>query len=348
MSVATTVSAARSGESSATISISGAVDSTLTIEQLGFRSLVLTGALTANVNVFLPATSSDIGSWWIITNSTSGAFTLTVKNTTGTGVVIASAKTACCKWDGTNIVPFPTDATAAGFAKSGANTDLTSISLTAGATIAGGLNLSGNLGGNSATPAPLSYGRLSLSVAGSANVTLSASQYANPILEFTGLLTGNISVFVPLTAGAEWQVYNGTTGSFTLTMIGATGTGVVVTQGQRQRITCDGTNVYGAVADVPTLAIGNGTVATKLQVLTATYDPASLSANTTREDSVTVTGITTADKILAVIKPTHTTGFVIGNARASASNTVAVTVGNVTTGAVDAPSETYTFVALRS
>src|ERR1051326_145479 len=82
MSVATTVSAARSHESSATISISGAVDSTLTIEQLGFRSLVLTGSLTATVNVFFPATSSDIGSWWIVTNSTSGAYSVTCKNTT--------------------------------------------------------------------------------------------------------------------------------------------------------------------------------------------------------------------------------------------------------------------------
>jgi hypothetical protein len=348
MSVATTVSAARSHESAATISISGAVDTTLTIEQLGFRSITLTGALTANVSVFFPATSSDIGSWWIVTNSTSGSFTLTIKNTSGTGIVVASGKTALLKWDGTNILSFPTESVANAFAASGANSDITALTgITSGITAQGGMNLAGNLGGNSAATAPLSFGRLSLSVAGSANVTLTAAQYSKPILEFTGVLTGNISVFVPLTAGAEWEVYNGTSGSFTLTVIGATGTGVVVPQSQRMRVNCDGTNVYAAVTSAPNLVLGNGTSITKIQVLTATYDPASLAANTGREDTVTVTGVTTADRVL-VFKPTTTAGFFVAGAYVSGADTVKVHVVNATTGSIDAPSETYTFLAIRS
>jgi hypothetical protein len=245
-------------------------------------------------------------------------------------------------------VAFPTDGVASGFAKTGANSDITSLAtITGGITAAGGLNLAGDLGGNSATPAPLTYGRLSLSVAGSANVTLTAAQYAKPILEFTGLLTGNIQVIVPLVSGAAWEVANLTTGAFTLTVIGASGTGVLVGQGRRASVYSDGTNVYPADNDNVDLSVGNGTVITKIQVLTATYDPASLSANTGREDTVTVNGVTTADKI-TVFKPTTTAGFFVAGAFPSASNTVKVHVVNATTSAIDAPSETYTFLAIRS
>jgi hypothetical protein len=92
---------------------------------------------------------------------------------------------------------------------------------------------------------PRLTGILTLSVAGSANVTLTRAQAANDVLQFTGLLTGNIQVIVPLAAD-EWIVYNNTTGAFSLTVIGATGTGVAVTQGQRVIVYSDGTNVVQA------------------------------------------------------------------------------------------------------
>jgi hypothetical protein len=65
--------------------------------------IVLTGTLTANVNVILPAQE---GQQWIVSNNTSGAFTVTVKTASGTGVTVpqtgAAAPTSIYS-DGTNI-----------------------------------------------------------------------------------------------------------------------------------------------------------------------------------------------------------------------------------------------------
>lgn len=91
--------------------------------------------------------------------------------------------------------------------------------------------------------------RVSKSVAGGVNVTLNANEYSANILEFTGEITANIQVIVPLTA-KQWTVFNNTTGAFTVTVIGATGTGVVVGQTKRAILYADGTNIVRATADV--------------------------------------------------------------------------------------------------
>lgn len=91
--------------------------------------------------------------------------------------------------------------------------------------------------------------KLSLSVAGAANVTLTAAQARTDIMEFSGALTGNINVVVPL-AVQQWTVFNNTSGAFTLTIIGATGTGIAIGQGKRAIVYADGTNVVRATADV--------------------------------------------------------------------------------------------------
>lgn len=90
-------------------------------------------------------------------------------------------------------------------------------------------------------------GRLSLSVAGNTDVTLTAIQARNDILEFIGALTGNINVIVPANA-KEWFAYNNTSGAFTLTVKTVAGTGVAITQGLRDIIYADGTNVVPAAS----------------------------------------------------------------------------------------------------
>ena len=75
-------------------------------------------------------------------------------------------------------------------------------------------------------------------------------------------------------------------------------------------------------------------------VITFTYDPASVAAATTAEQTVTVPGVLPGDYI-EVTKPTLTAGVGIVNARVSAANTVAITWVNATAAAVDPPSETY-------
>ncbi|MGH8570784.1 MAG: DUF2793 domain-containing protein, partial [Gammaproteobacteria bacterium] len=91
-------------------------------------------------------------------------------------------------------------------------------------------------------------GRLSKSVAGGSDVTLTAVEARNQILEFTGTLTASINVVMP---ASPWEgiVYNATTGAFTLTVKTASGTGVAVTQGRRAVLYADGTNVVQALTD---------------------------------------------------------------------------------------------------
>lgn len=78
-----------------------------------------------------------------------------------------------------------------------------------------------------------------------------------------------------------------------------------------------------------------------------TLDPASIAANTTAEETVTVVGLTT-DMRCFVTKPSHTSGLVVGDAYVSAKDTLKIRLGNVTTGAVNAGSETWTVTAWRA
>lgn len=82
--------------------------------------------------------------------------------------------------------------------------------------------------------------KLSLSVAGSANVTLSTTQSQNFNFNFTGVLTGNINVIYPASAGRIIWVQNNTTGAFTLTVKPSGGSGVAITQGSAQLVVIDG------------------------------------------------------------------------------------------------------------
>jgi hypothetical protein len=86
------------------------------------------------------------------------------------------------------------------------------------------------------------FGRLSKSVAGGSNVTLTAAEARCDVLNFTGLLTGSINVVVP-DGPQGWTVTNNTTGAFSLTVKTSAGTGIAVTQGKAADLLADGTNV---------------------------------------------------------------------------------------------------------
>ena len=93
-------------------------------------------------------------------------------------------------------------------------------------------------------------GRLSRSISSDANITLTAAEARNQILEFTSSvsLTATRNVQVPL-AAQIWIVRNATTGGQSLQFIGPTGTGVTVANGFRAIIYSDGTNVVRVTAD---------------------------------------------------------------------------------------------------
>lgn len=83
----------------------------------------------------------------------------------------------------------------------------------------------------------------------------------------TGALTSNATIVLPLSAGSRWIVQNNTTGSFTLTVQGATGTGVSITQGSALTVFTDGTNYFAASANLSGAYLpidGTAVAATKL------------------------------------------------------------------------------------
>jgi len=78
----------------------------------------------------------------------------------------------------------------------------------------------------------------------------------------------------------------------------------------------------------------------KTETYTATINPVAVAANSTAEQTFTVTGLATTD-IVTVNKPTHTSGLGIVNARVSATDTLAITFVNLTGSPINPPEEAY-------
>jgi len=85
---------------------------------------------------------------------------------------------------------------------------------------------------------------------------------------------------------------------------------------------------------------------TGIYTISATLDPAAVSAATSAEQTFTVAGLKVGDMVL-VSKPTATAGVGIVNARVSAADTLALTFMNATAGSVNPASETYTITVIR-
>ena len=82
--------------------------------------------------------------------------------------------------------------------------------------------------------------------------------------------------------------------------------------------------------------------------ISVTWNPSSLAANTHVEETVTATGLKVGDIILAVIKPTFTQGFQVGQGRVSAENTLSVQVVNGTGSASNPGSESYSVIYIKN
>ena len=123
-------------------------------------------------------------------------------------------------------------------------------------------------------------GYLSKDVAGSSNVTLTTgnasptSEASNKVIEFTGALTGNITVFVPAKEN-NYFIYNNTSGSFTLS-VAPTGHGAnsaTIEQGAKTLIYSTSTaveDIFGSDINVTgnvtaTSFIGDGSSLTNIE-----------------------------------------------------------------------------------
>jgi len=93
---------------------------------------------------------------------------------------------------------------------------------------------------------PVGNGAVSVSVAGAANVTLTNAQASTRIVYLAGTLTGPIEVTFPPATQRLWLVYHPTTGPFSLSIRGAVGSPIPLTQGFRGMVYADGSGVYAA------------------------------------------------------------------------------------------------------
>lgn len=104
----------------------------------------------------------------------------------------------------------------------------------------------------------------------------------------------------------------------------------------------------GFFGETPVPAILQGSMVNAngvLTVYTSSQSPAAVTANTTSEVSMTVTGVAATDMLVALIKPTAQAGLVVGSGRVSATNTVRATLGNLT-GATITPTTTESYLVV--
>lgn len=232
-------------------SVAGGSNVTLTAVEAGNGILVFTGLLTANIAVIVPAA----GKSWIVSNQTTGAFTLTVKTASGTGIAVTQNRNSELYCDATNVLQSITDFVSP--ATTGTPTAPTAASGDNSSLIANTGFVFGATDGMSV-----------VSVAGNVDVTLSQVQYGTAIVKITGALTGNINLIMPSQSG-QWVIDNSTTGSFNVTAKTAAGTGAVLPQGFAVLVYGDGTNIF--------LASSSGQASFKKQEFTPTNGTTSLS-----------------------------------------------------------------------
>ncbi len=132
--------------SNASVATTGG-STTLTAAEYGVGLIIVTGTLASNATLVVPNTGK-----WTVSNRTTGAFTVTVKTSAGTGVVIAQNANETVVADGTNVILADTITssavtTALGYTPVATNTHFTDLAfygINTGAT-AGRLTTDGNV-----------------------------------------------------------------------------------------------------------------------------------------------------------------------------------------------------------
>lgn len=91
--------------------------------------------------------------------------------------------------------------------------------------------------------------------------------------------------------------------------------------------------------------VGGGTDVFRLERYGPSLSPASVAANTTAEQTFTVTGLKTTDVVVSVNKPTAQAGLGIVGWRVSAADTLAIVFSNNTAAAI-VPTAAQTYEVL--
>ncbi|PTQ70282.1 hypothetical protein [Pseudomonas sp. GV071] len=268
---------------------------TLTSLQAAKARIVLSGALTANINIYFPAWSKT----WVVENNTSGGFAVTCTTVAGSGVIVAAGRNTVYG-NGTNLLAEDV------FATQGLGDSSTKVATTEFAQ-------------------SLVSSTLTKSVAGGSNVILSATEARYPLLNFTGVLTANVNITVPA-ASRQWVVSNNTSGGFTLTVKTAAGNGVAVGQGAALQLFCDGTSVFsvGAVSAARQVQVVSAAVAAN--ALTLGLAPTALEFRSATLSSGAVNS--RAVSALSLVVPA---GATLGSANAVQSRLILLALDNAGT-----------------
>ena len=147
--------------------------------------------------------------------------------------------------------------------------------------------------------------QVSIAMATDANITLTQQQAANDILTLTSAvnLTATRDVVLPLLP-RRYTVSNKTSGAQSLRFIGATGTGVIVPNGEPAIIFCDGTNWYQSTSSVagdakgPSIVrglVGANNATTPNTMLDFSADSVTLRSSTEVMKTLSNTGVLTCD-----------------------------------------------------
>lgn len=98
------------------------------------------------------------------------------------------------------------------------------------------------------------------------------------------------------------------------------------------------------------ITVGSGTAIKGIRVVSATLTPAAVAANTAVEQTFTTfSGLTTADTVSFIEKPTAQGGLAIVNVRVVAADNLGITFGNFTGSAITPTAgQVYKTVAIRS
>lgn len=131
--------------------------------------------------------------------------------------------------------------------------------------------------------------------------------------------------------------------------VGANGDLVYSDRGGAPRFIKSVDQASQTLAGVAATQLASGNVTRQLLVFTPSLTPAATNANTSAEQSFTVTGLLAADTLLNVVPPGAPTAGISGpyQCRISANDTLRMTFGNHTAGGLTAPAGTYIVIVLR-
>ena len=101
-----------------------------------------------------------------------------------------------------------------------------------------------NLSGSVSTTGTAILGRFNVIFTSDTDHTLSVTEYTNQFLNVTSslTLTSQHELIAPLVQGLTFIVNNVTTGGQAINLIGTSGNGVIISNGQIVAVVCDGTN----------------------------------------------------------------------------------------------------------